>query len=532
MKISTRLVLGFACTGALMALMAGLFIGQTYATRTQFGVITGDRMPKLMTLQQIKADSSNVARALLGLFVLTDSTQIRAQYERIKAASVSTDQALGVLRKSITDGEGQAALARLLAAHAAYAVPRDELVKRVRGDRMIEAKTLLFEVLEPTQQAYIAAVDELVKQQADQMEVATRDVEAASRQALLRTLTLLGLALAIAAMVAVGIIRSITRPLKRAVDVAQSVASGNLSMAFDARGNSETAQLLLALKAMQESLVEVVSNVRQNAERLAVASTQIAQGNNDLSSRTEHQAGALQQTASSMEELSATVRQTADRARAANNLAFDASNVAIQGGEAVGRVVETMQGIDESSHRIAEVLGVIDSIAFQTNILALNAAVEAARAGQHGRGFAVVASEVRSLAHRSADAAQEIKTLIGTSVERVGQGTLLVNEAGATMQRVVASIQRVTQIVTEISTASSEQSRGVVQVAQTVGQMDQVTQQNAALVEESAVSAALLRDQAQNLVKAVAVFKLGSSGSSAAIGIGKGDSRQRLCLER
>jgi methyl-accepting chemotaxis protein len=266
---------------------------------------------------------------------------------------------------------------------------------------------------------------------------------------------------------------------------------------------------------MRQRLINIVSSVRNNAESVATGSTEIAQGNHDLSARTESQASALEETAASMEELSATVKQNADSARQANQLAMSASMVAINGGEVVAQVVDTMKGINESSRKIADIISVIDGIAFQTNILALNAAVEAARAGEQGRGFAVVASEVRSLAGRSAEAAREIKNLINTSVERVEQGSILADKAGTTMTEVVNSIKRVTYIMGEISAASNEQALGVAQVGEAVTQMDHTTQQNAALVEEMAAAASSLKSQAQVLVKAVAVFRLGIEESGA-----------------
>jgi len=302
--------------------------------------------------------------------------------------------------------------------------------------------------------------------------------------------------------------RSITRPLNRAVDVAHAVAQGDLSVPVAARGKDETAELMRTLAGMQKSLAAVVSNVRKGSEGVACASAQIAQGNHDLSSRTEAQASALQETAASMEQLSATVRQNAENASQANQLALSASAVATRGGEVVSRVVDTMREIDESSKKISDIIGVIDGIAFQTNILALNAAVEAARAGEQGRGFAVVAGEVRTLAKRSAEASREIKGLIAGSVGRVEQGTALVDQAGATMQEIVASIRRVADIIGEISAASVEQSAGVAQVGEAVSRMDQTTQQNAALVEESAAAAQSLEQQAQELVQTVAVFKV------------------------
>jgi methyl-accepting chemotaxis protein len=305
--------------------------------------------------------------------------------------------------------------------------------------------------------------------------------------------------------------RTITRPIGQALEVAQAVAGGDLRMQVQPRGRDEIGQLLQAIRDMQAGLVRVVAEVRQGSESVATASAQIAQGNNDLSARTEEQASALEETAASMEELASTVRQNAENARQGNQLAMKASAVAADGGAVVGQVVETMKGINDSSRRIADIIQVIEAIAFQTNILALNAAVEAARAGEQGRGFAVVASEVRSLAGRSAEAAKEIKALIDTSVARVEQGSTLVDKAGATMTEVVASIRRVTDIVGEISAASAEQSAGVGQVGEAITQMDQATQQNAALVEESAAAAESLKVQAQHLVQAVAVFKLGQA---------------------
>jgi methyl-accepting chemotaxis protein len=299
-------------------------------------------------------------------------------------------------------------------------------------------------------------------------------------------------------------------------DAMQNIESGDgdLTKRIPEAGADEIAAIAIRFNRFVEKIAQTLRQVRINADSVSTASAEIAQGNQDLSSRTESQASALEQTAASMEELSSTVKQNADNAAQANQLAMSASTVAIQGGEVVAQVVNTMKGINEASRKIADIIQVIDGIAFQTNILALNAAVEAARAGEQGRGFAVVASEVRALAGRSADAAKEIKTLINTSVERVAQGTTLVDQAGVTMQEVVASIQRVTDIMGEISASSKEQSIGVSQVGEAVTQMDQVTQQNAALVEEMAAAASSLRSQAQELVQTVAVFKLGAGDNT------------------
>jgi methyl-accepting chemotaxis protein len=299
--------------------------------------------------------------------------------------------------------------------------------------------------------------------------------------------------------------------LTRAAAIAKEVAAGNLAVDTTSDRQDEVGDLMRALAEMESSLVKVVTAVRQGSEGVSTASSEIAHGNLDLSSRTESQASALEQTAASMEQLSSAVKQNAESARQANQLAMSASSVAVQGGEVVSQVVETMKGINESSRKIADIISVIDGIAFQTNILALNAAVEAARAGEQGRGFAVVASEVRSLAGRSAEAAKEIKNLINASVERVEQGTKLVDQAGTTMTEVVGSIRRVTDLMGEISVASNEQSLGVAQVGEAVAHMDQATQQNAALVEEMAAAASGLKNQAQDLVQVVAVFRLGET---------------------
>ncbi len=318
----------------------------------------------------------------------------------------------------------------------------------------------------------------------------------------------MGLLLTVLGAIALVITRSITGPLHRAVLVAQTVAAGDLSSVFEIHGRDETAQLLTALKQMNDSLVGIVGEVRASTDTIATASSQIASGNMDLSARTERQASALEQTASSMEELTATVRQSADSARAASAEAVSASAVALKGGIVVADVVKTMGAINASSRKIADIISVIDAIAFQTNILALNAAVEAARAGEQGRGFAVVASEVRNLAHRSAAAAKEIKILIDDSVVQVGTGARLVDEAGNTMQEIVASIARVTGMMSEISHASAEQTVGIEQVNQAIMEMDDVTQQNAALVEEAAAAAQSMHEQAGNLSHIVGVFTL------------------------
>ncbi len=317
-----------------------------------------------------------------------------------------------------------------------------------------------------------------------------------------------------AILIGVWLIRAISRPLNKAVKVARDVAAGNLAQKIDVTSSDETGQLLQALKHMTQSLTDTVGQVRRGTETIGVASSEIATGNADLSSRTEAQASSLEETASSMEQLTATVRQNAENARQANQLVVAASEFALQGGQVVGQVVATMGSIKDSSKKIVDIIGVIDGIAFQTNILALNAAVEAARAGEQGRGFAVVAAEVRNLAQRSAGAAKEIKALIGDSVDQVDAGGKLVDAAGQTMGEIVTSVKRVADIMNEITAASAEQTSGIEEVNRAIGQMDEMTQQNAALVEQAAAAAESLQEQALQLAQAVSVFQL--EGAAAA----------------
>ncbi len=313
---------------------------------------------------------------------------------------------------------------------------------------------------------------------------------------------------ALIVIAALALARNMTRPMVHAVEVAGEMAHGDLTTTIRPHGNDETQQLLQSMQRMQTDFARIVADVKANAQSMATASREIAVGNLDFSNRTEQQASSLQQTAATMEQMSSTVRTNADNARQADQLASGASSVALKGGEVMGQVVATISGISDSSKKIADIIGVIDGIAFQTNILALNAAVEAARAGEQGRGFAVVAGEVRALAHRSAEAAREVRTLVHDSVERVAEGTVLVDEAGKTMQEIVGAIRRVTEIVAEISAATSEQSTGISQVGEAVSHMDQATQQNAALIEESAAATESLSKQANALVESVAAFKV------------------------
>jgi methyl-accepting chemotaxis protein-1 (serine sensor receptor) len=391
-------------------------------------------------------------------------------------------------------------------------------VTAVRAGNLDDAKTLLHGDVGTLFESVRQGINSLIKLQ---LEVAAKEfAEAESTYEWVRNACILGLllGLGLAAVVGIWLIRAISHPIEEAVRLAGAIASGDLTQEIRVDSEDEMGRLLGALKSMNASLVDIVSQVRNGTDTIATASTQIASGNLDLSSRTEEQASSLEETASSMEELTTTVKQNADNARQANALAQTASDVAAKGGQVVSQVVSTMGEINHSSRKIVDIISVIDGIAFQTNILALNAAVEAARAGEQGRGFAVVASEVRNLAQRSASAAKEIKALIDASVSRVDAGSRLVEEAGTTMGEVVTNVKRVSDIVAEIMAASGEQSAGIEQINQAITQMDNVTQQNASLVEEAAAAAEAMQDQATNLSRAISVFKV--NGMHAALPMG------------
>ena len=404
------------------------------------------------------------------------------------------------------DGESRQALGKVKPALVSYLASATHMVNLSFTDRpAAQARMGEFMVAFKSLEDEMEALSDTIEKQAKETQAESQIMAARAR------LTIgVAVALSVAVLLVVGgyTSRRIVGPIQSAVKIAETVASGDLKSHIEVRGNDETAQLLAALKRMNDSLVKVVGTVRSSSDNIATGSSEISTGNHDLSQRTEEQASNLQQTAASMEQITATVRNNADTARQAAQLAMQTSETATRGGAAVGQVVHTMGEISQASQKINDIIGVIDGIAFQTNILALNAAVEAARAGEQGRGFAVVAAEVRTLAQRSAVAAKEIKSLIQASVEKVEAGSRQAGDAGRTMDEIVTQVHRVTQLISEISTATQEQTTGISQVSDAVAQLDQVTQQNAALVEESAAAAESLKVQARQLVDVVAVFRL------------------------
>ncbi len=508
LSIRTKLMGGFALVLAIAMVQSLVSVTQLSNVNDTSSDIANNWLPSVKLLGEIGNDISAMRVVRLQLSVIEESGAVDALAQQAKQLDENVDKHMAAYAKLVNDGEERARYTELEAQMKAYRSLTPQIIALMRDLKATEAKQLLNGQGQQASQAVTTALAGLSTFNSNGADVASDAATAVYQRARITLLATLGVMVALGVVIAWQVSQDLVRATGQAVDHANRIAEGDLSHDLATQRSDEIGQLLNALGRMQGNLRQIVSGVRRNAEGVASSSAEIAHGNNDLSARTEQQASALEETAASMEELSSTVKQNADNARQANQLALSASTVAVSGGEVVNRVVDTMKGINDSSKRIADIIGTIDGIAFQTNILALNAAVEAARAGEQGRGFAVVAGEVRSLAQRSADAAKEIKSLISASVETVEQGTVLVDQAGATMQEVVSSIRRVTDIVGEISAASIEQSAGVSQVGEAVMQMDQATQQNAALVEESAAAAESLKSQATQLVEAVAVFKL------------------------
>jgi len=515
MNIRTKLSVTFAMLATLVVLVAGIAITALADANDHFsGYVHGLRARGDLA-ESFRMAVDERAIAVRNLVLVSKPEDLAVEKSRVIEAHARVGKTLAQLKEllaatSDVSEKGRALVAEMDKTEVAYSPVALSIVDLALKNMKAEATTKMNDECRPM----LAKLTQLSNEHASYVHDQSEDLiaEGAGTHSLHRNVLIAACVLAITLATGAGWVAtlSIIRPIDQAVKLAETVAQGDLATHITVTGKDEAAQLLTALSRMSQNLSGIVTSVRLTSDNIATGSAQIAAGNADLSHRTEEQASALQQTAATMDQLGTTVRNNAEAAQQANQLAVGASNVASEGGEVVSRVVATMKGIHESSRKIGDIIAVIDGIAFQTNILALNAAVEAARAGEQGRGFAVVASEVRSLAQRSAEAAKEIKTLISRSVEQVEQGTVLVDQAGKTMDEIVGAIQRVTHIVGEISSASAEQSSGVDQVGEAVTHMDEATQQNAALVEQSAAAAESLKGQAQQLVQAVAVFKLAS----------------------
>ncbi len=507
-KIGPRLAVGFSILVLLMAAVAALGAYQIRAVSQGMEALMQARYGKVELINDIQKLLMQQGVRLRNVVILTQPQDLETEFAEMEDTVSHISARMKQLNAALDEPQSKDLLAQSAQSRATWLEARNEVVRLVQARQQGEAVRHMVDVARPAHQAYYDALGK-ISRRLTELAAEARDQNAAMAQ---RAIYLIAALAGLAGLVAVGISlvisRSIVRPISEAVRVAETVASGDLRARINAEGRDEPAQLLKALRGMNESLARLVGQVRASSGNIATGAGQIATGNEDLSQRTEEQASNLQQTASSMEEITSTVKASADTAREASELAASASTVAGQGGAVVGEVVQTMQAITESSRRIADITGLIDGIAFQTNILALNAAVEAARAGEQGRGFAVVAGEVRSLAQRSAEAAKEIKALIADSVDKVEAGSQQAGNAGRTMESIVAQVRRVSDLIGQISTATHEQTRGISQVSEAVTQLDQVTQQNAALVEESAAAAESLNQQAAQLVEAVSVFKI------------------------
>jgi methyl-accepting chemotaxis protein len=507
-KIGARLRIGF---GIILLILVGIVLMTNYLNYSNKSKLTkGLETTTTKNLQAgtMKSAMLETGIAMRNIGLQSDVSLMQKEEQKVKDQRARYEKALNELKaQGLSDAEKKV-LTDLAALDADTDAAFKEAIGQILAFNSEGGAKVISGRIDPLNTQTLALINKLVDmQQASAKEVMDGSVTA-DRSLMLVLFVLGGVAVVLGVVCATIITRSITVPLSGAVRVAQKVASGELTSQVEVEGSDETSELLQALKDMNESLAKTVGDVRTGTELISTASQEIASGNADLSARTESQASSLEETASSMEELTSTVKQNADNARQANQLAVSASSVAEKGGNVVSQVVQTMGSITESSRKIADIISVIDGIAFQTNILALNAAVEAARAGEQGRGFAVVASEVRNLAQRSAGAAKEIKELITDSVEKVDAGSKLVDEAGQTMDLIVTSIRQVADIMGEITAATQEQSNGIEEVNTAISQMDEMTQQNAALVEEAAAAAESMQEQAELLSQAVSIFKL------------------------
>ena len=536
-KIGIRLGAGFALLLIMLAAVAMLGIQGLNRSNDALHHIVDVNLKKINLIDEMETSIHIVARVTRTIALLSEDAEAAIQHDKVDSAHLKFNADYETLDKMPLDEAGKALMARIKDELAATRAANKRFSALAKSNKDEAIVLLLREAIPTTSklQNTLEEFSDVQKMKSRKDEEAAEEAFHSARQLMLG---LAACALALGGIIAWACTRSITIPMAEAVTIARTVAAGDLTGQIEVRSTDETGQLIQALKEMNDSLVGIVSRVRSGTDMIATASGQIASGNLDLSSRTEQQASSLEETASSMEELTSTVKQNADNARQANQLAISASWTAVQGGSVVAEVVQTMGAINASSKKIVDIIGVIDGIAFQTNILALNAAVEAARAGEQGRGFAVVATEVRNLAQRSATAAKEIKILIGDSVDKVDLGARLVDQAGSTMQAIVHSIKGVADIMGEITAATQEQTAGIEQINQAITQMDEVTQQNAALVEEAAAAAGSLEDQAASLVETVSVFKIPHSQKSQAIAstsarwvdpIESGVAKQKVC---